>query len=118
LEADERKVHSVITNILSNAEKFTPDRARITLHVARRGGRCVVKVTDNGIGLEKTGASAAFPYFKHLEDAALKKYGGLGIGLTLVRQVLQAHGCTIDLRNSPKGGTVVTFDLPLSGPAS
>jgi len=113
VEADERKVHSVLTNVLSNAEKFTPDRARIRVAVSRRGARCVVKVTDNGIGLEKTGTDV-FPYFKHVEDAALKKYGGLGIGLTLARQVLQAHACTIDLKSNPTGGTVVMFDLPLA----
>jgi signal transduction histidine kinase len=111
VEADERKVHSVLTNVLSNAEKFTPEHARIELRVVRRGPKAVVRVADNGIGVE---AKGAFPYFKHQEDAAAKKYGGLGIGLTLVRQILQAHGCSIELARRRQGGTVVTFDLPLA----
>ncbi len=114
VEADERKIHSVITNVLSNAEKFTPDRARIGVAVTKKGAKCVVRVSDNGVGVDKTGG-APVQTFKHVEDASLKKYGGLGIGLALARQILQAHGCTIDLQRAARGGTVVTFDLPLAG---
>lgn len=112
--ADERKVHSVFTNVLSNAEKFTPDEARIDVKIVRRGPRAVVTISDNGMGIDKSSSSAGFPFFKHAEDASLKKYGGLGIGLMLARQVLQAHGGSIALERGRRGGTVVTFDLPLA----
>lgn len=114
IEADERKVHSVLTNVLSNAEKFTPDKARISVSVRRRRGRAVVTVEDNGFGVAEDKRDASFPYFKHVEDAELKRYGGLGIGLVLARQILQAHGGTIELAQGRRGGTVVTFDLPLA----
>jgi signal transduction histidine kinase len=112
--ADERKIHSVFTNVLSNAEKFTPDRARIDVKIVRRGSRAVVTIADNGVGIETPSAGGEFPFFKHAEDASVKKYGGLGIGLMLARQVLQAHGCSISLERGRAGGTVVTFDLPLA----
>lgn len=113
VEADERRIHSVLTNVLSNAEKFTPDRARVRIGVTRRGrDRAEVRITDNGIGLGRAKAATAFPYFKHADDPLVRKYGGLGIGLTLAREILKAHGCDIALAGNARGAAV-TFDLPL-----
>lgn len=116
IEGDEGRIHSVLTNVLSNAEKFTPDRARIAIRVTRRDrDRAEVRITDNGIGLGRAKAAAAFPFFKHAEDPLVRKYGGLGIGLTLSREILRAHGCGIALTGGARGA-VVTFDLPLEAP--
>jgi signal transduction histidine kinase len=101
-------VHSVLTNVLSNAEKFTPEDARIAVAVKPvRGGRWSVAVSDNGRGPE--GGKAAFEMFKTTSDP---RTAGLGIGLTLARQIVRAHGGEIRLRRAPRGGAVVTFDLP------
>ena len=116
VEGDERRIHSVLTNVLSNAEKFTPDRARIAIRVTRRGkDRAEVRVTDNGVGVSRAKAASAFPFFKHADDPLVKKYGGLGIGLTLAREILKAHGCEIDLVGGRRGA-IVTFELPLETP--
>jgi signal transduction histidine kinase len=113
VEGDERRIHSVLTNVLSNAEKFTPERARVVIRVTRSGrDRAEVRITDNGIGPARAKAANAFPYFKHADDPLVKKYGGLGIGLTLARDILKAHGCGITLSGSARGA-VVTFELPL-----
>ncbi len=110
VEADERKIHSVVTNVLANSEKFTPDEARIEIRVSGgKKGRCRVRVTDNGIGPEE--ARGDIRLFKTTADP---KYSGLGIGLMLARQILQAHGCDIVLERGRRGGAVVTFDLPLA----
>ncbi len=110
VEADERKIHSVLTNVLANAEKFTLDDARIEVRVsAGKGRRCRVVVSDNGIGPE--GPRGDIQLFKSTADP---KYGGLGIGLMLARQILQAHGCDIALERGRRGGAVVSFDLPLA----
>lgn len=109
IEADERKIHSVFTNVIANAEKFTPDDARIDIRVRRgRKRRCVVSVTDNGSGPEGSGAKIGL--FKTTSDF---RHAGLGIGLTLARQILQAHGCDIVLSRARAGGALVQFDLPL-----
>lgn len=114
VEADERKIHSVITNVLSNAEKFTPAVAEISIRVKKNSeDRCEVQVEDNGIGVKKA-QSADFPYFRTADDEVSKKYGGLGVGLSLAREILQAHGCSIRLEPAGKTGARVTFDLPLS----
>jgi len=116
VEADERRIHGVLTNVLSNAEKFTPDRARIRISVKRKGAaRAEVRIQDNGVGLGRVKAARAFPFFKHADDPQARKYGGLGIGLMLAREILRAHGCDIALEGGSRGGATVTFDLPLEG---
>lgn len=109
VEGDERKIHSVLTNVLANAEKFTPDRARIEIRV-RRGpdGKCQVAVADNGVGPGEAGGRIEL--FRSTSDA---RYSGLGIGLMLARQILQSHGCEIQLDRGRRRGAVVRFDLPL-----
>ncbi len=108
VDADERKIHSVITNVLANAEKFSPEDARIDIRVSGpKAGRIRVTVTDNGIGLKEP--KADIQPFKTTSDF---RYAGMGIGLTLARQILQQHKCDIVLEQSPQGGARVQFDLP------
>ena len=99
--ADERGVHSVLTNVLSNAEKFTPEDAEIKVGIKKgKKNRVVVTIADNGFGSIKP--RKATPSRK-----------GMGIGLALARQVLGAHGCELKLDSNRKG-TVVKFDVPLA----
>jgi signal transduction histidine kinase len=108
VDGDERKIHSVITNVLANAEKFTPDDARIEIKVAgAKDGKIRVSVTDNGVGLPE--GKADIQPFRTTSDL---RYAGMGIGLTLARQILQAHHCEISLERGPRGGARVQFDLP------
>ncbi len=108
VEADERKIHGVLTNVLANAEKFTPEDSRIDIRVEPAGrGRIRIRVADNGIGPGEAGGQIQL--FKTTTDP---KYAGLGIGLMLARQVLHAHGGDISLERGRRRGAVVTFDLP------
>jgi len=114
VEGDERKIHSVLTNVLANAEKFSPEVARIEIRVAGpKAGKLKVIVTDNGVGLPEE--TADIQPFKTTTDL---RYAGMGIGLTLARQILQAHHCDISLERGPKGGARVQFDLPSSADRS
>jgi signal transduction histidine kinase len=106
--ADERRIHSVLTNVLSNAEKFTPEDARVEVRVeAATKGKCRVTVTDNGTGPEDP--EGGIELFKSTTDP---RTAGLGIGLMLSRQILQSHGCNISLKRGRGGGATVSFDLP------
>ena len=108
IDGDERKIHSVITNVLANAEKFSPEDARIEIRVSRpKAGRVRVAVTDNGVGIKEPRAD--IQPFKTTTDY---RYAGMGIGLTLARQILQQHQCDILLEQGPQGGARVQFDLP------
>jgi signal transduction histidine kinase len=100
----------VLTNVLANAEKFTPEDARIDFKVEQAGdGRCRVTVSDNGRGPEAP--RSEIQMFKSTSDP---RTAGLGIGLTLARQILQAHGCDIALERGLRGGARVRFELPLA----
>jgi len=108
IDGDERKIHSVITNVLANAEKFSPEEARIEVRVsAPKAGRVRVAVTDNGVGLKEP--KADIQPFKTTSDF---RYAGMGIGLTLARQILQQHHGDIVLEQAARGGARVQFDLP------
>jgi signal transduction histidine kinase len=108
VDGDERKIHSVITNVLANAEKFSPEDANIEVRVSGpKSGRIQVTVTDNGVGLKE--AKADIQPFKTTSDF---RYAGMGIGLTLARQILQQHQGDIVLERAPLGGARVRFDLP------
>lgn len=110
IAGDERKIHSVFTNVLANAEKFTPERARVEIRVrSGKDGRCRVEVIDNGRGPEA--GKSQIEMFKTTSDP---RTAGLGIGLTLARQILESHGGTIVLERLPRGGARASFDLPLA----
>ncbi|HYF01424.1 MAG TPA: hybrid sensor histidine kinase/response regulator [Planctomycetota bacterium] len=108
IRGDERQIHSVLTNVLTNAEKFTPEGARILVQVSPpRQGRVRVTVTDNGPGPELS--RRGIEMFRSTDDP---RTAGLGIGLTLARQILEAHGGSIRLERGRRGGARVSFDLP------
>ena len=108
---DERKIYSVLTNVLSNAEKFTRDDAKIIIRVSPpRKGRVRISVADNGVGIPTPRADIR-PFHGNPDP----RYGGLGIGLTLARQILQAHGSDIVLERRRPRGAVARFDLPVAG---
>lgn len=114
IRGDERGIHSVLTNVLSNAEKFTGAHAKISIRVAVRShGRCVVEVVDNGIGPHGSDVRTHFPSFKSSDDDRARRYQGLGIGLTLAQQILERHESVLALQPDRGGGARVTFDLPL-----
>lgn len=113
VEGDERKIHSVLTNVLSNAEKFSPEEAKLDIEVSGpREGRIRVVISDNGRGPEDP--EGEIQPFKTSLDPRL---AGMGIGLTLAREILKAHAGKISLHRGHKGGARVEFDLPAAGRA-
>jgi len=110
--ADEDKIHRVLTNLLSNAEKFTDDDARITV-TARRASdeRVEVSVIDNGAGIPEEARGQVFDRFVRGQTSA----PGTGIGLSLVREIIRGHNCDVEIGPGPEGGTTVTFGLPVAG---
>ena len=113
VEGDERKIHSVLTNVLSNAEKFSPEDAKLDIEVSGpREGRICVGVSDNGRGPEDPEGE-----IQPFKTSADPRFAGMGIGLTLAREILKAHGGRISLQRGRKGGARVEFDLPAAGRA-
>jgi CheY-like chemotaxis protein/two-component sensor histidine kinase len=95
LEADSARLTQVFTNLLSNAARYTPTGGRIAIEAGRERGDAVVTVSDNGIGISAPSLARIFEMFYQGDEGRPTRGGGLGIGLTLARSLVEMHGGTI-----------------------
>jgi CheY-like chemotaxis protein len=96
LEADATRLAQVVSNLLNNAAKFTPRGGHITLRVERDGDHAVLRVRDTGIGIEPEALPLIFEMFAQADRSLERTHAGLGVGLTLVRRLVELHGGTIE----------------------
>ena len=114
LSADPVRIAQVLSNLLSNAAKYTDPGGSIELSAEERAGRLLLHVRDNGIGLTADNLEAIFGMFSQVASAAERAQGGLGIGLALSRGLVQLHGGTLQARSDGPGqGSEFTLNLPL-----
>jgi PAS domain S-box-containing protein len=115
LEADPARLAQVLANILHNAAKYTGPGGHITLSARRAGGEVLVAVRDNGVGLARDMCDRIFDLFVQGPDALAQARGGLGIGLTLVRKLVELHGGSVQARSEGPGrGSEFEVRLPLA----
>jgi PAS domain S-box-containing protein len=115
LEADPTRLAQVFANLLDNAAKYTEKGGRIWLTAERRGGEVSVSVRDTGIGIAAEHLPRIFEMFSQVEPALERAHGGLGIGLALVRALVELHGGTIEARSAGIGrGSEFTVRLPVA----
>jgi PAS domain S-box-containing protein len=115
VDADPTRINQVIVNLLTNAAKYTPDGGRIVLAIAVEDGMAVLAVRDNGIGLPAHALATVFDMFSQLEPALERARGGLGIGLSLARGIVELHGGTIAAASEGEGkGSCFTVRLALA----
>jgi len=115
LDADPVRLIQVLSNLLGNASKYTPEGGDIALGVQLLGENLVMTVTDNGIGITPAGLPRVFEPFVQDPHASVFNGEGLGIGLTVVRELVEAHGGTVTAESAGSGlGSrfVVTLPLP------
>lgn len=113
ISADSRQMQTVFAELLKNALKFhSPDRTPVIRiqSEALESGRHRITVTDNGIGFEQTHAELIFKPLQRLHGVG--KYSGSGIGLAIVKRIIEAHGGVITVRSAPGEGTTFELDLP------
>ncbi|KKW89510.1 hybrid sensor histidine kinase/response regulator [Sphingobium chungbukense] len=103
LEADHARLAQIVTNLLNNAAKYTPTGGRVQLAAAMIDGQIVIEVADNGIGIPADKQAHIFDLFTQVKDVNSAGHEGLGIGLALVRQLVELHGGTIALKSSAPG---------------
>lgn len=117
---DPIRIGQIVNNLISNAIKFT-ERGEICLHlktVGRQEGQIQVEFvcSDTGIGIAEDKKQAIFEAFTQASTDTTRKYGGTGLGLTIVRRLIELHGSEIEVRSKPEGGTEFIFELSFAVP--
>lgn len=118
LDADPTRLAQTLTNLLGNAAKFTEPGGRIELEAKREGAEVVARVRDNGIGIPAETLASVFDLFTQGGSGGGGSPAGLGIGLALVRSLVEMHGGQVEARSSGAGkGSEFVLRLPLARPA-
>jgi signal transduction histidine kinase len=115
VQGDSVRLTQVFANLLNNAAKFTPPQGHIGVALSSDGGTVRVKVSDSGVGIPPAMLGSVFDMFVQISDTSRVAQGGLGIGLTLVRSLVELHGGRV-MASSPgvNQGTTITVELPLA----
>jgi len=115
LDADPARLAQVLSNLLTNATKYTPPGGHIMLKAQIENEFALVSITDNGIGIEKEALNQVFDMFSQVSKAKDHSLGGLGIGLSLVQSLVQMHGGFVTAHSDGEGkGSTFTIKLPLA----
>ncbi|HEY9855488.1 MAG TPA: ATP-binding protein [Stenomitos sp.] len=116
--ADDRRVSQVLTNLLHNAIKFTPNGGRITVRARSRDGGLHVEVEDTGIGIAPEDLPKLFHEYGQLAQQPSQAIVGTGLGLSISKALIEAHGGQIGVRSTPRVGSTFWFTLPARPPAA
>ncbi len=117
-EVDVTRIAQVVANLLNNAAKYTPAGGRIRLSLQVESQQAVIEVADNGIGIPQEALSMVFEMFSQVGHHLERAQGGLGIGLSLVRRLVEMHGGTVSAASGgAQAGSVFTVRLPLANGA-
>lgn len=111
--ADPDRLQQIVWNLVANAIKFTPMGGRVVVQLARAGSHLVLTVSDNGTGIDSEFLPHVFERFRQADSSTTRKHGGLGLGLAIVRHLVELHGGTVSVESSGTGqGAKFTVRLP------
>ena len=111
---DSSRLQQVIWNLLSNAVKFTPEGGVVRVRLRSAGGTAEMIVSDSGEGIPPEFLPHVFEPFRQADASTTRTHAGLGLGMSIVRQIVEAHGGTVSADNNPDGpGAVFTVRLPI-----
>jgi signal transduction histidine kinase/CheY-like chemotaxis protein len=115
VSGDPARLQQVVWNLLSNAVKFTPKEGKVEVRLERVNSHLEIIVADNGIGISPEFLPQVFDRFRQLDSSTTRHYGGLGLGLAIVRHLVELHGGTVRVESpGPGQGTTFVVLLPLS----
>jgi PAS domain S-box-containing protein len=115
VRADVERLQQVFWNLLANAVKFTPARGTVAVYLRQDDSMAEVRIEDSGPGVPAEFLPRIFERFSQADGSSTRKHGGLGLGLAIVRHLIELHGGTVSARNRDEnGGAVLTVSLPAS----
>ena len=112
VSGDATRLQQVVWNLLSNAVKFTPAGGRVEVRLAQADNQAQITVRDNGKGIPSEFLPYVFDYFRQADSSTTRQFGGLGLGLAIVRHLVELHGGTVEA-DSPNEGLGATFTVRL-----
>lgn len=118
IQADPDRIRQILTNLLSNAMRHTPEGGQISLRAARVDGLIQVAVADTGSGIPEADLPHIFDRFYRADKSRNRSTGGTGLGLAISRSLARLHGGDLVAENGPQGGAVFTLTLPITGGGS
>lgn len=113
VKADPEKISWVILQLLDNAIKFTPEKGHVVLKATSEENFVNISIIDDGIGVPAGKISELFEPFHQLDSSSTRRYGGTGLGLAVVKQIIDAHGSIIRVNSQENRGTTIEFMLPV-----
>ena len=116
--SDPPKLHDVLRNLLENAVNYSPDGANVAVEAARDGAAVVIRVLDTGPGIPSADLARVFERFYRVDKSRSRAPGGTGIGLAIVKHLVELLGGSVRADNRPEGGAVFTVSLPQSAAAA
>ncbi|HVF43984.1 MAG TPA: PAS domain S-box protein [Pyrinomonadaceae bacterium] len=115
LSGDPARLQQIIWNLLSNAIKFTPKGGRVEIRLARVGSSLEINVSDTGAGVKPEFLPYVFDRFRQADSSTTRRHGGLGLGLAIVRHLVELHGGTVRAESAGEGGgSTFTVTLPVA----
>ena len=119
IQADEEKISWVILQLIDNAIKFTASGGKVTLSVQPESERLImISVSDTGIGIPSDKMEEIFEPFHQLDNSSTRRYGGTGLGLALVRDIIGAHGSMVEVQSEEGKGSIFRFPLLAADPST
>lgn len=117
VRADRQALARVLRHLLENGLKFSPDKPEVflTARPVNGGQRVRVTVVDHGIGIPPEQRARIFDVFYQVDGSTTRRYGGAGMGLALVKLLVEGHGSSVHLESEPDKGSTFWFDLPVAG---
>ena len=112
VRGDVERLQQILWNLLANAVKFTPQRGSIDVYLKRRDSLAEITIEDSGPGIPAEFLPRIFERFSQADGSSTRKHGGLGLGLAIVRHLVELHGGTVSAGNRDDGGAVITVSLP------
>ncbi len=112
---DHEKIQWVIMELVDNAIKFTPPGGCVNVSVQKEAEFATLQVNDSGIGISPERLTEIFEPYHQLDGSSTRRYGGIGLGLALVKKIIEGHGSKVDVISVVDKGTSITFQLPIIG---